>query len=322
MPVRLTILLACLVCAARVPAAEIARPLAEARVAIGAELEQTWSLSANGAPLDPIAIDAHSSGSIWGIANVRRRVFTCEQIGGKPRFAAGGEDALLPGLPDRLFARSGLKVFTLDPWDMTIDRFDLTGNRETRLDLRAALAAAGETMGRANDFCLSRSGELFVLDGGRARILTFDDRGALRRVLGDQTGLVLHNPIAIDIDGHGRLYLLETSPAALVSVGLDLRVERRAIGSPGEGFIPRALAVDAWGNAAIAGADTTGLRIVPSDASPSWAPAIEGGLTAGDLAIDPDGRLLVVDARRHGIRVLRLVYRPEEPAAREPSSDR
>jgi hypothetical protein len=322
MPIRLTILLAWLVCVARVSAGEIELPLAESRVAIGAELEQTWSLTANGAPLDPIAIDVHPSGSVWGIANVRRRVFTCERIGAGARFASGGENALAPGLPDRLFGRSGLKVFTLDPWDMAIDRYDLAGDYEVRLDLRAALAAAGETMGRADDFCLSRSGELFVLDGDRARILQFDDQGRLRRILGDQTGLSLNGPIAIDIDGHGRLYLLETSPAALVRVGLDLRLERRALGSPGEAFVPRALAVDAWGNAVIAGAEATGLRIAPSDGSPLWSPVIEGGLAAGDLAIDPDGRLLVVDAQRHGILVLRLVYRPEEPAARESSPDR
>ena len=322
MPVRLTILLACLVSAAGAAAGEIERPLAEPRVAIRAELEQTWSLRANDVPLDPIVIDIHPSGSVWGIAGARRRVFYCERIGSEPRFAAGGEAGLAPGLPDRLFGRSGLKIFTLDPWDMAIDRYDLAGARESRLDLRRALAAAGETMGRADDFCLSRSGELFVLDGDRARILVFDDQGALRRVLGDQTGLALRGPIAIDIDGHGRLYLLETSPAALVRVGLDLRLERWAIGSPGERFVPRALAVDAWGNAVIAGADTAGLRVVPSDGSALWSPVIEGGLTAGDLAIDPDGRLLVADARQHWIRVLRLVYRPEEPAAREPASDR
>jgi hypothetical protein len=322
MPVRLTILLAWLVCAARVPAGEIERPLAEPRAAIRAELEQTWSLRANDAPLDPIAIDVHPSGSVWGITSARHRVFYCERIGGEPQFAAGGEDAGMPGLPDGLFARCGLKVFTLDPWDMAIERYDLTGYREMRLDLRAALAAAGETMGRADDFCMSRSGELFVLDGDRARILTFDGEGALRRVLGDQAGLSLRGAIAIDIDGHGRLYVLETSPAALVRVGLDLRLDRRLIGSPEERFVPRALAVDAWGNAVIAGADTSGLRVLPGDGSPLWAPAIEGGLTAGDLAIDADGRLLVADARRHWIRVLRLVYRPEEPAAREPASDR
>lgn len=295
--------------------AQIRLPLAEVRVVAGAVPEADWLPEAEGAPCRPLALDVHPSGAVWGISAERRRLFSAASVGAPVRFA-GGAGSGRPGLADRLFARSGLKVFSLDSWEGVVERFDLGGAREARLDLRALCAAARVELIRTTDFCLGPSGELFVLDGDRRRVLAFGDRGEYRRALGESDEVRLRAPVAIDVDGHGRLHLLEAEGPALVRIDVDGQLSRRAIALAGEKPM-RAdlLAVDAWGNAFVA--ERAGGRVlaVASTADSVWW--LPGSPVAGrieDLAVDPTGRLLVVDGESARVRVLRLLYRPEGAA--------
>ncbi|MBM3316916.1 MAG: hypothetical protein FJY75_03595 [Candidatus Eisenbacteria bacterium] len=296
--------------------AELSVALAASRSAVGADSAAVWAIAVDGAPIAPLAIDVHSSGSVYGIASGRRRLFIARGVGEPGRYA-GGEGSGPAGMADGIFARSGLKVFTLDPWEAVVERFDLAGVRELRFDLRARLSDAGEELGGVGGFCLGPSGMLYVLDDRRARLLVFDDRGAFRRVLGEAAGVVLDSPVAIDIDGHGRLHLLEGRGPALVRVDVDSRATRRDLAAAsGGGFRPRLLAVDAWGNAFLGERRSGRILVVPVAGEPPWwlADGSQRG-AIDDLAFDGAGNLLVVEADPPRVRIVPLVYRPPIPDA-------
>jgi hypothetical protein len=304
-------------------------PLTSTSIPVRADWESEWLLADGRVPVTPLAIDVHPSGVVWGIATERRRVFSAGKIGDAIQFSAGGEGDFTPGFPDRIFARSGLNVFTLDPWEMHLERLDLTGYREARISLTDALAAASERLGRAADFCLSRSGELYVLDAARARILAFDATGAFQRALGEAQ-IVLREPVAIDIDGHGRLYVLEANPPALARLDPNAHASRRALAAAGDAsgvtppsIVAIALAVDPWGNAFIADRATGRVLVVPADGSSDWwIGDVERPLHALDLAVDGVDRLLIADSDRRSVMVYRLTYRHEAPAITEPAPAR
>jgi hypothetical protein len=315
----------CLALFTAAPAAatgEIALPLSAAAVPVAGELRTAWQWPDDGGRLVPEALDVHPSGSVWGLEARRHRLFRCGLEGEALTFAAGGEGAAELGFATRVFARSGLKIFTLDPWNQALTRYDLTGVREGGIDLAARLAAAGELLREASDFCLRRSGELFVLDRESARVFAFDAAGRFDRVLGELGAAAPRDPIAIEIDGHGRLYLLEAEPPALLVLDLDAeRFRQRPLAMPAP-RAPLSLAVDPWGNAFIGDAAAGRVWVAPHTGAPGWwLQAPEGRLAPDDLAAD-GARLLVADRDARKVWVFALTYERREPADGGPSGPR
>jgi hypothetical protein len=287
-------------------------PLAHPRAPIAAVLDTTWECRGAGETLVPVAIDLHPAGSVWGLEARRHRVWWFAAPDAGVRFAGGGEGDAGSGFATRIFARSGLKVFTLDPWEARIDGYDLQGVRETRLDLAAALEVANQERIDAVDFCLSSSGELFVLDRTRGRVVQFDDDGRFLRVRADAEVTGARAPIAIEIDGRGRLFLLETRPPEIICLELDGRIEHRAIPTDGGAPLPVSLAVDAWGNAFVGDRRGGCVRVVPEGETPGWSITVpDHALQPTELATD-GARLLVADASGKKIWVFVLDYVPRE----------
>jgi hypothetical protein len=263
---------------------------------------------AEGAPVAPLAIDRHPSGSLWGIEGRRHRLWSADAVGDTLRPAAGGEGDATGRFASRVFARSGLKVFALDPWDSRIDRYDLRGVREASLDV----SVGPEDRVEAIDFCLSRSGDLYVLDRTRGDVLQFDDRGRYVGVRAAAEATGVHAPVALEIDGHGRLYLLDANPPGVLRLETDGRITRRPL-SAGEARVrPAALAVDPWGTAFVGDRFAECVWVVPEGGEAVWRIAFEGApLKPTDLAAD--GRTLwVADAGGACIWVVSLRYATRE----------
>jgi hypothetical protein len=310
-PVALALILA----GATASAETLTVPLARLRVPVSAALDTVWDWRGEGERISPIAIDVPPSGGVWGIEARRHRVWLWGPPEASVRFAYGAGGSGTGGFAGRIFARSGLKVFTLDPTDAHIDRYDLLGVLETRLDLAAAVAAAGEDPIDAVDFCLSSSGDLFVLDRTRARVLQFDDRGRFTGVRAPSEVTGARAPVALEIDGRGRLFLLETRPPGLILLEIDGRVARRALpAGDGERPQPVSLAVDPWGNAFVGDRRGGCVLVAPEGGSPGWRIAApEGPLRPTELAAD-GARLLVADAPGERTWVFSLDYATEGPS--------
>jgi hypothetical protein len=299
-------------------AGEITVPLTEPQIpregALAAVRQWSWA----GGALIPLALDVDPSGGVWGIEGRGHQLFLIDdREEGGIRAAGGGEG---PGGLDfaaRLFARSGLKIFTLDPWKATLCRYDLNGVREERIELAASLTDAGEGLGEAVDFCLSPSGDLYLLDGPRQRILQFDGAARFQEIIGEAEGIDLRGPAALDIDGYGRIFVLTTRPAGLGVIeprGVRFRWEPLLPGAQETAVQPVCLAVDAWGNAFVGDAQAGSVLVRPSGSSPWRLAPGEGGMQPADLAWEREGRLLVADASGAKIWIFALRYGPQGAA--------
>jgi len=300
----------------------ISVPLTRLRIPVAATFDTTWQCRSAGEILIPVAIDVHPAGTLWGLEARRHRVWWIAAAGGEARLAVGDVGDAGDGFANRIFARSGLKVFTLDPWEARIDRYDLLGARELRLDLAAALEQAGAERIDAIDFCLSASGDLYVLDRTRGRILQFDDAGRLVRERADAGTTGARSPAALEIDGRGRLFLLDARSPELIILEIDGRITRRPIAPGGASPLPVSLAVDSWGNAFVGDRRAGCVWVAPEGSAPAWTVSPpQPGMQPTELAAD-DTRLLVADAPGQKIWVFTLDYgapettRPAVPAGR------
>jgi hypothetical protein len=299
-------------------------PLQRLRAASSASFQDRWDWDAGGGRLRPIAIDVHPSGIVAGIEGRRHRVFLVEGQGSWIGFAEpGGAEGEL-GFAQRIFARCGLQLYTLDPDARTVDQFDLRGSWESRLEIEATAAAGGEEISVPVDLCLDRAGELFLLDAGKGRVLHIDRAGMLQRVLGTWGDWVSEAPLALEVDGRGRLYLLEGTPPALLVLAADGHlIERRDLTASGGGRMhPSALAVDQWGNAFVADRRRGAVGVYPVGGGASWwiDPPAGEALRASDLAVDDSGRLLVADAEAAAVWVYALTYATKAPADASPAA--
>ncbi|MBP7669414.1 MAG: hypothetical protein KA123_02420 [Candidatus Eisenbacteria bacterium] len=282
-----------------------------------AELLARRQWTSRGAPLVPIALDIDPAGGIWGIEGAGHRLFReDERAPGGVRMAGGGEGPGRLSFVTRLFARTGLKVFTLDPFEAILDRYDFSGVQEERIDLEAQLQEAGEDLGEASDFCLDPAGDLHLLDASRERILQFDGAAQFRESLGESEGLDLRGPIAIDVDGRGRLFVLTTRPAGVGRMEPGRTFTWSALPSLTEQPLkPSSLAVDSWGNLFVGMQEAGGVLVLPVGAEPWLLVPPEGRMHCADLAWERGGRLYVADAPGAQVWVFSLHYGPRDGAS-------
>ncbi len=291
----------------------IAAHLASDRIATGARHVDDWTFDAHGS-LRPIAIDIHPTGVIAGIEGRRHRLFLLDAQGAWMGYGEQGQTGREISFADRVCASAGLKIFVLDPEARAVDRYDLRGSWETRLDLEAAASAAGVRLDDASDFCLDPAGNLFVLDAACGCILHFDAAGAFLQQLttwGDWQPVA---PLALEVDGRGNLYLLETRPPAVMVLDPSgqLIEERRWPGSDASDVRVRGLAVDAWGNAFLGEERAGGLWALPPGGGAPWMVGLPGEPSEQrihDVAVGFEDRLLIADAEGARVRVFQLAYR-------------
>jgi len=298
-------------------AAQISASRGTPKIARSAEPAGEWQWTWAGAPLVPVAIDVGVSGQVWIIEGGRHRLIRIDPAEGTVVPAGGGEGLVQLDLATRVFARSGLKVFTLDPWNAVVARFDLNGVREERVELAARLESAGEDLGEAIDFCVDPGGDLFLLDGRRGRILQFDGSANLREILGAAEEFDLRGPVAIEVDALGRLFVLTNRPAG---VAVLQPAGRRFAWRPmpgggaeaeGGGRAPAysGLAADSWGNVFVGDPANGGVLVLPAGEGEPWRiRTAENTMRPVDLAWDESGRLLVADATAAKVLVFLLRY--------------
>ncbi|MBD3237707.1 MAG: hypothetical protein GF330_13470 [Candidatus Eisenbacteria bacterium] len=300
--------------------------LAQDRLPVAATFHAQWQWRPDGQSLLPVAVDGHSSGLICGLEAARSRLFLCDRNGDNLRLASRNAESGALGSATRIHARVGLSIFTLDAWNARIERYDLQGVREAVVDLQEAAREAGAELREAADFCIDRSGELFVLDGRRGRVLHFSRDGRWIAALTESGALSFSRPIALEVDGRGRLYVLEKEPPGLWVLDRDGRL-LRGVGTGARGpegphaalpglTNPAALVVDAWGNAFLADEDGT-LLVLPAGGEQAWPiPRPPGAeLHPSDLGLDAAGRLLVADPFAACVWVFGLEYAPSPAGA-------
>lgn len=320
--VLLTASIALLALAPRAPAGGLTAALSAHRTPVSARADTVWTWPSGGATLAPLAIGAHPSGVITVIERSRHRLFLTDSLGTNVRFTSRADPGTGLGFASRVFAASGLQIWTLDTWNARLERFDLAGRSEAVIDLAARAGEVGYEIGELVDFCLDPTGDLFALDARRGRILHFDRRGYLRATIGETGEISLAAPVAIDADGRGRLFVLESRPPSLLVLDTDGRLIRRSLTAcadsartqeqPSSGLdcrSPSSLAVDSWGNAYVGDGRESAVLVVPDHGQAWWLQLPANAGAPADLALCDARRLLAADPEHACVWVMWIDYR-------------
>jgi hypothetical protein len=288
-----------------VSAQEISVPLYQKTSPVSAQFFTSWQWEQGS--VFPVAIDMHPGGILVGIESRRHQLFLATADGEWIGYGdAGGREF---GFADRLFARSGLQIYTLNSDDRVVDTYDLQGDWEGRLDLEASVEASGEFLTDPVDFCLDQAGDLYLLDGSDGRIFVFNRAGTLLSIFGDWGQLASAEPEAIEVDGQGRLHLLTQNPPGIMV--LDVGGREIAWKRFPDHVTPVELSVDRWGNGYIIDSTSKQIRVIPfgSDGISFSIAAPEGVEFDFDaLVVDNENRLLIADERHGKIWVYHLQF--------------
>lgn len=253
--------------------------------------------------LKPAAIDWHPAGLLIGIDGARQRIFLDRGSNAPYALAERGLS-----FPTRIFARSGLQFYTLDPGARSIDVFDLQGRWETRFDLDAA--ALEVPLQSATDFCLDSAGDLYILDASAGCIHTFSPEGMWLRLLEAWGDWVMDAPLALEADGRGQLHLLESRPPTVLTLDADGRLLQRHVlrDETGQSYRPAALATDPWGNLFVGAPEGGRIQVLPADGAAPWWITGTPTMRIADLATDGEGRLFAADPRAACVWIFELTY--------------
>ncbi|NKB88922.1 MAG: hypothetical protein GKS06_11950 [Acidobacteria bacterium] len=146
-------------------------------------------------------------------------------------------------------------------------------------------------------------GSWFLLDADPRRVLKFDPAGAYRGTATTAT----EEPLDVDIDGVGRLYVLERTGSRVLRFGPDGQREGVIVATNWQR--PEALAVDRLGNSYVVDRDARTVDIF----SPAGirlhrlGPGLPGGLELRgprDVAVDDSGRIYVADRSARTVMVI------------------
>ena len=291
-------------------AQELSVPLSHSLVPRAADAGRKWRWQPEGQPLQPIAIDVHSSGVICGLEGRRNRLFVTESDGHWIGFADRGAGDLALGFATQVCAGLDLRLFALDGDERTLDLYDLRGRWEQRLDLGRIVEEAGFSLLAPRGIAVDRAGNIYLLDGEAGRLFRFEAKGLGVAALGDWADWSAHRPVALEVDGRGNLYLLESSPGGVRVLDPDGQVLHwRALPEPRPAdWRPDVLEVDLWGNLFLAMKGQPACWIGSATLSQGvWASVdLQGGVC--DLAADEAGRLLALGCARGWVQEIRLQY--------------
>lgn len=164
-----------------------------------------------------------------------------------------------------------------------------------------------------------RSGDLYVSERLDESVRVYDEEGKQRRVF--QPGGPLGrgaNPLGLAFGPQGDLYMTDVGGGRRSHRVLELdphREERlrdeplREIGRPGSLWFPNGLAIDSGGEIYVTDSNNGRLAIFAPDGE--LLASIQRGVAEGDLGLPRgvaihDGRLYVVDATSHAVKVYEL----------------
>jgi DNA-binding beta-propeller fold protein YncE len=209
--------------------------------------------------------------------------------------------------PTDLAVYPGFYIYVLDEGNRRVERFDERGNYLDRI-------VDEDETGTPIGIAIGSGGELLIVDEDKQAVIVYSQFAETLEPLGGFGGGVgeLVSPCDVAM-GPSRQIAVSDPGAGVVHVFDEFGSELCEVALPGDGFHPCALAFDTYGN--LIAADPKGRRIVAFSARNRLitAVAIEGsGLPPAvepvGLAIDGNGRLLVLDRVAGRLIIVDLVY--------------
>ncbi len=209
--------------------------------------------------------------------------------------------------PTDLAVYPGFYIYVLDEGNRRVERFDERGNYLDRI-------VDEDETGTPVGIAIGSGGELFIVDEDKQAVVVYSQFAEALEPLGGFGGGPgeLVSPCDV-VMGPSRQIAVSDPGAGVVHVFDEFGSQLYEVALPEGGFQPCALTFDSHGN--LITADTTGRRIVAFSARNGLvtAVALEGnGLPEAfepvGLALDDNGRLLVLDRAAGRLTIIDLVY--------------
>jgi len=265
----------------------------------------------------PEAIAVDGWGRLFVLDRAGGRVLRVSPGGGPPAewlaFGVGDQGGAFFSNLSRLFSRWGPDLFALDPAAQVVYQFDLQGRLRSQIQLGAGSSEVRLERAQLVDFCLTRSGELLLLDRAGGRLLHFDRYGRFLSdwVTGETRPL---RPARMVQSADGRTQVLDPPTASIhpfTRAGIPLSpwrydegVQARISGEPLLGLTP-------WNQLILAGRDLSWLRLYSTEGRLllDWRSPAPEKRRATDLAAGPDSLLYFCSPERGEVLRYRWVFR-------------
>jgi len=164
-------------------------------------------------PFVPEAVAVDVFGHVFVLDRGAGRIVRFDPGGAITTFGAADQVAGRSPILTGIFARGGPDLYAIDDADGTLYRFDLDGRLRATVVYADGLRDAGLAPGRAADFALSSSGDLYVLDRIGGRLLLFDREG--RFITDLFAGLAgpgrPRAPTRLAVTNDGAIFVLDTA---------------------------------------------------------------------------------------------------------------
>jgi sugar lactone lactonase YvrE len=164
-------------------------------------------------PFVPEAVAVDVFGHVFVLDRGAGRIVRFDPGGAITAFGAADQVAGRSPILTGIFARGGPDLYAIDDTEGTLYRFDLDGRLRATVVYAEGLRDAGLAPGRAADFALSSSGDLYILDRIGGRLLLFDREG--RFVTDLFAGLAgpgrPRTPARLAVTDDGAIFVLDTA---------------------------------------------------------------------------------------------------------------
>lgn len=164
-------------------------------------------------PFVPEAVAVDAFGHVFALDRGAGRIVRFDPGGAVTAFGAADQGGDRSPTLTGISARRGPDLYAIDDAAGTLYRFDLDGRLRATVVYAEGLREAGLAPGRAADFALGPSGDLFVLDRIGGRLLLFDREG--RFVTDLFAGLAgpgrPRSPARLTMSDDGALFVLDTA---------------------------------------------------------------------------------------------------------------
>lgn len=162
-------------------------------------------------PFVPEAVAVDAFGRVLALDRGAGRIIRFDPGGAVIAFGASEQGADRTPILTGIFARRGPDLYAIDDAAGVLYRFDLDGGLRATVNYAEGLREAGLTPGRAADFALGTSGELFLLDriGGRLLLFARDGRFVTDLFAGLSGASRPRSPARLAVTDDGTLFVLD-----------------------------------------------------------------------------------------------------------------
>lgn len=209
-------------------------------------------------------------------------------------------------------------AWVTDRSESRIVKFD--GNGKATLKFGSSGSRPG-SLSKPRDVAIAKDGTVYVADTGNDRIQVFSGDGVFLNVVGAEAGIPeLKNPIAIEVDDRGNLFILSSSFPYLLRVNANGKVLGR-IGDipkgPGKLEEPVSLAITGT-ELMVVDVETNNVKVFNTDGQFLRSFGIKGETSGAfrkpsAIAIVDATRIFVADAGNKRLQMFGTIYTPAPP---------